>query len=175
MLVNDSVTVATEVPVLLDKEDLLHYQQELTFNVPLSLEEEEVITGHIDLIQVRKGMIHIMDYKPSARKVKPIDQLILYALALSRLTTLRLFHFKCAWFDEECIVYKKKKRRARRESAKVGERVNALLSSYFILVINSVFTTSYAWTISYGMLGRKRLLVSPLKSSSTIFLSRFLK
>ena len=83
MLVNDSVTVATEVPVLLDKEDLLHYQQELTFNVPLSLEEEEVITGHIDLIQVRNGMIHIMDYKPSARKVKPIDQLTLYALALS--------------------------------------------------------------------------------------------
>jgi len=37
--------------------------------------EEEVITGHIDLIQMRDGMIHIMDYKPGVKKVKPIEQL----------------------------------------------------------------------------------------------------
>ena len=43
-------------------------------------------------------MVHIMDYKPGAKKV---DQLTIYALALSRLPALRLFHFKCAWFDEE--------------------------------------------------------------------------
>ena len=46
-------------------------------------------------------MIHILDYKPKAEKEKPIEQLTLYAMALSRLTGLRLFEFKCAWFDEK--------------------------------------------------------------------------
>ena len=116
MLVNDSVTVATEVPVLLDEDDIRHYQSELGFKVPLEL---KLITGHIDLLQVRNGAIHILDYKPSAKKQKPVDQLTLYALALARLTGLRLFHFKCAWFDEDDyfeffplhVVYKKKRRK----------------------------------------------------------------
>ncbi|MBI2459578.1 MAG: PD-(D/E)XK nuclease family protein [Parcubacteria group bacterium] len=61
----------------------------------------KLITGHIDLLQVRNGAIHILDYKgEGAAKARPIEQLTLYALALSRLTGLRLFHFKCAWFDE---------------------------------------------------------------------------
>jgi len=166
MLVNDSVTVATEVPILLDEDDIRHYQNELGFEVPLDLNSKSeirnpkqiqnpndqnskrlehlnlensnlfrasdlgfsasVITGHIDLLQIRNGAIHILDYKPSAKKQKPVDQLTLYALALARLTGLRLFHFKCAWFDEEDyfeffplhVVYKKKriakKRRKRR-------------------------------------------------------------
>ncbi|MBM4402528.1 MAG: PD-(D/E)XK nuclease family protein [Candidatus Cloacimonetes bacterium] len=109
MLVNDSVTVATEVPVLLDEDDLRHYQNELGFEVPLGTNRtsktnrtnDEVITGHIDLLQIRNGAIHILDYKPSAKKEKPVDQLTLYALALARLTGLRLFHFKCAWFDKD--------------------------------------------------------------------------
>jgi len=119
MLVNDSVTVGVEVPVLLGQDDILHFQNELNWQVPIDLADEEVITGHIDFIQVRNGTIHIMDYKPSAAKVKPIDQLTLYALALSRLTSLRLFNFKCAWFDENDyfeffplhVVMKKKKRK----------------------------------------------------------------
>lgn len=118
MVVNDSVTVATEVPVLLDREDAEHFRHQLNFQVPIELREEEVITGHIDILQIRNGMIHILDYKPSAKKVRPIEQLTIYALALSRLTTLRLYHFKCAWFDEEDyfeffplhVVYKKKKK-----------------------------------------------------------------
>ena len=101
MLVNDSVTVATEVPILLSKEDIVHFQNELAWQVPLNLGDDDAITGHIDIIQIRNGMIHIMDYKPSAHKVKPIEQLTIYALALSRLTSLRLFHFKAAWFDSE--------------------------------------------------------------------------
>lgn len=63
-------------------------------------------------------MIHILDYKPDAKKVKPIEQLTIYALALSRRTGLRLYHFKCAWFDDEnyfefyplCVIHKKKDR-----------------------------------------------------------------
>ena len=118
MLVNDSVTVGVEVPVLLDHEDISHFKNDLAWKVPIDLADEEVITGHIDIVQVRNGMIHIMDYKPSAKKVKPIDQLTLYALAMSRLTSIRLFHFKCAWFDEDDyfeffplhVVMKKKKK-----------------------------------------------------------------
>lgn len=115
MLANDSVTVATEVPVLLEPDDIHHFRHELNFDIPLDIEKS--ITGHIDFIQVRNGMIHILDYKPSARKEKPIDQLTIYALALSRLTTIRLYHIKCAWFDKENyfeffplhVVYKRKK------------------------------------------------------------------
>lgn len=118
MLVNDSVTVATEVPVLLDYEDIAHYTDRLGFMVPVELADGEVLTGHIDIVQIRNGSIHILDYKPSAKKEKPVDQLTIYALALSRLTGIRLYHFKCGWFDEEDyfefyplhVVYKKKKK-----------------------------------------------------------------
>ena len=50
-----------------------------------ALNEEEIpklITGHIDLVQIRNGQVHILDYKPNAAKEKPIEQLTLYALAL---------------------------------------------------------------------------------------------
>jgi len=165
MLLNDSVTVATEVPVLMDEDDIRHYQNELGFQIPKELNtiindqphnrsinnqplsdqvddlnidhslgvdhssiESSVVTGHIDLLQIRNGAIHILDYKPSARKERPVDQLTLYALALARLTGLRLFHFKCGWFDEEDyfeffplhVVYKKKKRKR----GKIREIVN---------------------------------------------------
>lgn len=95
----DSVTVATEVPVYLTKDDLEHMKTQLGFE--LFGEMPKLITGHIDLLQIRNGMIHILDYKPNAEKEKPIEQLTLYAMALSRLTGLRLFEFKCAWFDEK--------------------------------------------------------------------------
>jgi len=46
----------------------------------------------------------------------------LYALALSRLTGLRLYHFKCGWFDQDKyyeffplhVVYKKPPRKRRK-------------------------------------------------------------
>lgn len=115
----DSVTMAVEVPVLLNKDDVDHFRTMLNFNVPLELKDNAVITGHIDILQLRNGMIHIMDFKPSAKKYKPVDQLTIYALALSRLTSLRLHSFKCAWFDEDDyfeffplhVVYKKHRKR----------------------------------------------------------------
>lgn len=112
-LYNDSVTVATEVPVYLTREDIEHMQSQLGFEVftksggtistsgNIGTEIPKLITGHIDFLQIRNGMIHILDYKPKAEKEKPIEQLTLYAMALSRLTGLRLFEFKCAWFDEK--------------------------------------------------------------------------
>ena len=44
--------------------------------------------------------MHILDYKPDAAHVKPIGQLMVYALALARRTGLRLYHFRCSWFDD---------------------------------------------------------------------------
>lgn len=119
MLANDSVTVATEVPVYLDDEDLRHLKEDLKFEIPLTV--DRYLTGHIDLIQVRNGAVHILDYKPNAKKENAVTQLMIYALALSRLTGLRLYEFRCAWFDDRTyyeffplhVVYKKQKRRRR--------------------------------------------------------------
>ena len=82
----------------------------------------KLITGHIDILQIRNGMVHLLDYKPNAEKERPIEQLTLYAMALSRLTGLRLFEFKCAWFDEKDyfefyplhVLHKTKKAKRRR-------------------------------------------------------------
>ena len=124
-IANDSVTVATEVPVYIRREDIEHMQNVLNFKVigdeGIEVKERKrdrpstgsgstsasgrpfpkLLTGHIDLLQIRNGQIHILDYKPNADKEKPIEQLTWYALALSRLTGLRLYEFKCAWFDEK--------------------------------------------------------------------------
>ncbi len=123
MIANDSVTVATEVPVYIRKEDIEHMQNVLNFNI---VGEQGVVfrgrskrkkskakatsalgrlphllTGHIDFVQVRNRSVHLLDYKANAAKERPIEQLTWYALALSRLTGLRLFDFKCGWFDEK--------------------------------------------------------------------------
>lgn len=164
MLANDSVTVATEVPVYIRREDLAHMQTQLGFKLyyknkknchpeldsgstqKLIRESQEMpkqvrhdtkedlreimledlpklITGHIDFVQIRNGQIHLLDYKPNAAKERPIEQLTIYALALSRLTGLKVFNFKCAWFDEKDyfeffplhVVYKPDKKRKRRK------------------------------------------------------------
>jgi ATP-dependent exoDNAse (exonuclease V) beta subunit len=98
MLVNDSVTVAVEIPVFLTSEDIAYYRQS-RFDIGF---ETSAITGHIDFLQIRNGNIHILDYKPDARKEKHAHvQLTIYALALARRTGLPLKFFKCGWFDEK--------------------------------------------------------------------------
>src|SRR3989344_5648084 len=100
-IANDSVTVASEVPVYIKGEDIEHMQNQLNFKITEDLKKFEnkngkiLMTGHIDMVQVRNGMIHLLDFKPNASKEKPIEQLTWYALALSRLTGLRLYEFKC--------------------------------------------------------------------------------
>ena len=54
-------------------------QEQPKFEIP------ELLTGHVDIVQVRNGQIHLLDYKPNAKKEKPIEQLTWYALSLSRL------------------------------------------------------------------------------------------
>ncbi|UCE38528.1 MAG: PD-(D/E)XK nuclease family protein, partial [Thermoplasmata archaeon] len=81
-LVNDSATVAVEVPVYLT-------EKESGFKKPL--------TGHIDLIQVRGNRIHILDYKPE-KGGNVENQLSLYAKCLKKRTGLS--NITCAYFDE---------------------------------------------------------------------------
>jgi len=122
------------VPVYLTRDDLEHMQTQLGFEIfpcvigdchaSLAMTQlPKLITGHIDFLQIRNGQIHILDYKPNAAQERPIEQLTLYAMALSRLTGLRLFEFKCAWFDEKDyfeffplhVLFKPKKNQRRRK------------------------------------------------------------
>lgn len=64
ILINDSVTVAVEIPVYLTHEDLAYFRSS-GFAIGF---DSHVITGHIYFLQVRNGHIHILDYKPQAKK-----------------------------------------------------------------------------------------------------------
>jgi ATP-dependent exoDNAse (exonuclease V) beta subunit len=101
MLANDSVTVAVEIPIWLTAADIDALEVEYGIHLFPPAHSQRVLTGHIDFLQVRNGAVHILEYKPDARTNKPITQLTLYALALTRLAGLRLFDIKCAWFNEE--------------------------------------------------------------------------
>lgn len=113
MLANDSVTIAVEIPIWLDEDDIraiealygctIVPQQPLSPARPADAHKARHITGHIDFLQARNGAIHILDYKPDARTNRPIAQLTIYAIVLTRLVPgLRLFDIKCAWFNENC-------------------------------------------------------------------------
>jgi transposase-like protein len=102
MLATDSVTVAIEIPIWLTEPDIAAIERKHDIElVPRDAHGRRAITGHIDFLQVRNGAVHILDYKPDARTNKPIAQLAIYALALTRLVPgLKLFDIKCAWFNE---------------------------------------------------------------------------
>jgi hypothetical protein len=113
MLANDSATLAVEVPIWLIEDDIAALEDRYGVAIvtkepihparPSRGHKPRFITGHIDFLQVRNGAIHVLDYKPDARTNKPIAQLTIYALALTRLVPgLRLFDIKTAWFNETC-------------------------------------------------------------------------
>ncbi len=86
MLINDCSTIACEVPVWFWEKYL-----------------DVGICGHIDILQVRKGKIYILDYKPDARRENEktvASQLFLYTSGLSFRTKIPLMKFRCAWFDQ---------------------------------------------------------------------------
>ena len=101
MLINDSSTVAVEVPVYLTKYDVNYFKNKFILNLE---EYQTPITGHIDVLQVRNGLVHILDYKPDLYlkqvQEQAIKQLTIYALALASRTKLALTDLKCAFFDE---------------------------------------------------------------------------
>jgi ATP-dependent exoDNAse (exonuclease V) beta subunit len=105
MLANDSVTVAVEVPIWLTRPDITALERHHGIRLlPDGAPADQIITGHIDFLQIRNGAVHILDYKPDARTNRPFAQLTIYALALTRLAGLRLFDIKCAWFNQDQIV-----------------------------------------------------------------------
>ncbi len=66
-LINDSTTVATELPVFINPEEI----EEIDVDDP--------ITGHIDLVQIRYDDLYILDYKPNLnRPERHASQLQLY-------------------------------------------------------------------------------------------------
>jgi len=97
MLINDSATIANEVPVFLNQKELTRKQRKA-----FGTELKDTLTGHIDILQVRFNQIHILDYKPDAKKGdrKAAEQVFLYALALSKRTNIPLKNFTCAYFDD---------------------------------------------------------------------------
>jgi len=52
-------------------------------------------------VQFRNGLIHLLDYRPRACNIDPVNQLVVYALAFASRTRLPLKKLKCAWFDEK--------------------------------------------------------------------------
>jgi hypothetical protein len=85
MLVNDTATVACEVPVW-------YWEKSV----------DSGVTGHIDLVQVRGGKVYILDYKPGAAgEKKASQQLYHYAAALSFRAKVPFDSIRCAWFDDE--------------------------------------------------------------------------
>jgi PD-(D/E)XK nuclease superfamily len=103
MLCNDSVTVAIEIPIWLTEEEITSLEHEHGIEIAPRIDgNPRAITGHIDFLQVRNGCVHVLDYKPNATTNKPIGQLAIYALALTRrVAGLKLFDIKCAWFNEQ--------------------------------------------------------------------------
>lgn len=86
MLVNDSSTVACEIPVWLWEKNL-----------------DLGVSGHIDILQIRSNKIYILDFKPDAFREndeRVASQLFWYASGLSFRTSIPLRDFACAWFDE---------------------------------------------------------------------------
>jgi len=95
------VTLAVEIPIWLHKSDIDAIETRWGISLaPKVADSERVMTGHIDFLQVRNGAVHLLDYKPDATTNKPFAQLTVYALALSHLSGIPLFDFKCAWFNE---------------------------------------------------------------------------
>jgi hypothetical protein len=90
-LINDSATIAIEIPVFLTPKEAR------TFDISIP----KTLTGHIDILQVRSNRIHILDYKPEAERDRSAqEQLTLYALALGNRTKIPPKKMTCAYFDE---------------------------------------------------------------------------
>jgi transposase-like protein len=100
MLANDSTTLAVEVPIWISPTTITELEREHGIAL-MPKGRAGSLTGHIDFLQVRNGAVHILDYKPDARTNRPIAQLTVYALALTKLAGLKLFDIKCSWFNEE--------------------------------------------------------------------------
>jgi transposase-like protein len=84
MIINDTATIACELPVW-------YWEKSI----------DSGVTGHIDMVQIRGGNVVILDYKPGAKRDrKAAKQLYHYAVALSFRGKVPFERIRCAWFDE---------------------------------------------------------------------------
>jgi len=94
MLENDNKTVAIEVPLWLNNNELSLYNE--IFN------SKDTLTGHIDILRIEDEKVWIWDYKPNAIKEKfASTQIYFYALMLSKRTGISLDNFRCGYFDSK--------------------------------------------------------------------------
>ena len=97
-LTNDSNTVAIEVPEYIKPDELTKNEKK-----DYGIELDEPLSGHIDILQQRFTKIHILDYKPEAKKTDKAtaEQLFLYELAFSKRTGIPLRKITSAYFDQD--------------------------------------------------------------------------
>jgi len=87
MLINDTATIAAEIPIYLKAEETKLNQN---------------LTGHIDILQLRFHKLYILDYKPEPiNKEQTINQLKLYRKALSKRAQIPEYKFKLAFFNDK--------------------------------------------------------------------------
>jgi len=100
MLENDRNTVAIEVPIWMNSDELGGFKSLFGSNEPLS--------GHIDVLGIDEENIWVWDYKPNANKERYAStQVYFYALMLSKRTGIPLERFRCGYFDwERAYVFK---------------------------------------------------------------------
>ena len=96
-LLNDPCTVACEVPLWIEANELEDYVA--FFNT------DDILTGHVDVLRYEKdGKVGIWDYKPgAAEEVNASIQVWLYALMLSIRTGISLQNITCGYFDETVV------------------------------------------------------------------------
>jgi transposase-like protein len=88
-LINDDRTVCTELPVFINPKEA----RDLSIRKPL--------TGHVDIIQVFKGGVRILDYKPNLNHPENhTSQLSLYRRCLTRRTSIPEREISIGVFNE---------------------------------------------------------------------------
>jgi hypothetical protein len=93
MVENDSATIAAEVPVWLERDEMRRFG---------FADSDGCLTGHIDILRFASdSRIEVWDFKPNAKdEDKAHVQVFLYALMLSTRTGIPLTLFDCGYFDE---------------------------------------------------------------------------
>ncbi len=96
-LLNDPRTVACEVPLWLEANEIADY---VAF-----FSTDDVLTGHVDVLRYEQdGRAGVWDYKPgAAEEVNASIQVWLYALMFSIRTGISLQNITCGYFDETSV------------------------------------------------------------------------
>ena len=94
LLENDDKTIAMEIPIWINPEELKDFTNVFKTKLPL--------TGHIDILRIEDNKIWIWDYKPNSLEEKyAATQVYFYALMLSKRTNISLDNFRCGYFDNK--------------------------------------------------------------------------